>query len=76
MSVLEFIHHFHLFRNTLFRKLLLFPSLNKKGLFNVRGLLGRASINLSPGGDGEGVGDGGSMALCNVGNQLHNYRVS
>jgi hypothetical protein len=76
MSVLEFIHHVYLFRNIIFRKLILFPSLNKKRLFNVKGLLGRGSINHSPGGDGGGVGDGGSRVLCNVGNQLHNYRVS
>jgi len=42
----------------------------------MKGLLGRASINHSPGDDGGGVGYAGSRVLCNVGNQLHNYRVS
>lgn len=74
--MLEFIHHVYLFRNTIFRKLILFPPSNKKELFNVKGLLGRGSINHSPGEDEGGVGDGGSRVLCNVGNQLQNYTMS
>jgi hypothetical protein len=76
MSVLEFIHHVYLLRNTIFRKLILFPSLNKKRLFNVKCLIGRVSITHSPGDDETCVGGGGSRVLCKVSNQLHNYRVS
>ena len=58
--------------------MILFPSLNKKGLFtsNVKGLLGRVSISHSAGDDGGGVGVGGSRVLCDVVDQLHNYRAS
>jgi hypothetical protein len=47
-------------RKSIFRKLILFPSLNKKGLFtgNMKGLLERVSISHSPGDDGGGVGVG------------------
>jgi len=76
MPLLQFIHHVYLFRNNIFHKLILFPALNKKRLFNVDGLLGGACVNHSPVDDGGGVGDEGSRVLCNVGNQLRNYRVS